>query len=204
MLEWRSQPSTNNATVGFQPLLLQRASDGKWAPYNVTLYRFWRDAATNESIPEAMVDLAWANSQAASQHSNASILGAMTAAFTEMGMAQAEVATVIKPTAINHGVSRDSFALSDCDACHTIKGRMQAQMSLGSVPADYQLPNVQAVAGLPKMAVSLDSENQLQVSSADSVNLELTNNTPILLSVGGLVGVFGLFVGWRRFKRSER
>jgi len=200
VLEWRSKSKANNATLGFEPLLLQRANDGKWAPYNVTLYRFWRDAATNETISEAMVDLAWANSQ----QSNASVFGAMTAAFTEMGVAQAEIATVITPTAINHGVSRDSFALSECEACHTLNGRMQMSLSLGPMPADYRLPTGQDVASVPKMAVSLDSQNQLHVSSADSVDLELRNNTPILLSIGGLVGVFVLFVVWRRFKRSER
>lgn len=203
---WRSMSSASELNRGFQPLLLQRPKDGKFAPYNVSMTRYWRDADSTESVATELVDQAWINAGMApvssSNYLSEAELSQMSESLKALGVIQPEIATLVETVAVNHGVSRDSFALNDCDACHSEEGRLQASLPLGPVHPGYVPPASLTAEGKPALVLEEDSDNQLLVRSAIINDYQLSSITP--LRIGGAFGLlFGLF-GWQWYKRSKR
>ena len=206
IVQWRSMSSSIDLNKGFQPVLLQRPEDGKFAPYNVSMTRYWRDGADNKAVTTDIVDQAWKQSGLAGveagQYLNEADLQKLQDSLLALGVKQPEIATLVETTAINHGVSRDDFALSECEACHTEQGRMQASLPLAPVHPGYVPPASLTADGKPVMAMNQDSDNMLYVSSGVTGDYEL--NSYLTLQVSGLFGaLFGLF-GWLWIKRNKR
>lgn len=203
---WRSQSAVADINIGFKPLLLQRPEDGRFAPFNVSLTRYWRDAATNKSVPSEIVDQAWKNAGVsvsdASQYLTEEGLNQMAAALGSLGVEQPEIATIVETIAINHGVSRDSFALSDCNACHSDQGLLQGSLPLGPVHPGYVPPASLNTDGKPALILEQNSENQLHARSASTGEYELSSLSP--LKISGLFGVLFGLIGFQSYKRSKR
>jgi hypothetical protein len=205
----RGQKPTGSSLAGFQPLLLQRPLDGKYAPYNVSMIRFWRDAKNNQSVAPSIINKAWQSSglslAAYDGHLNETEINLLKAELIALGISQPEIATRIDTAAINHGVSRDSFALKDCNTCHSDESRLQASLKLGTVNPDFVSPASIHAKGNPALNLHIDINNQL---SATGVNQDIDYNLkrvhPVLAFIVGLLLLVAVLTGWQWFRNNRR
>jgi len=206
--QWRGQETNGNSITGFQPLLLPRPSDGKYAPYNVAMIRYWRDAANNESVSAEVVDQAWTKAQLTPTSNGTYLdlneLGALKVALNTLGIEQPELATRIKTYSINHGVTRDDGAIKDCDSCHEQPSLLQATLPLAASHEEFMQPAGLANEGKPGLLITTDSKNQLHVTGINDEYYPLGNRASVFFWFVGVAALVLLIAGWQRLKRNRR
>lgn len=205
---WRSVDATTHAVSGFKPLLLQRPDDGKFAPYNVTLTRYWRDAQTNSAVDMALVSQAWQNTTLPAATTDTQLspeaIAQMTVALQNLGIAEPQLANKLEQIPINHGVSRDQWAQKDCQACHSEDGVFQAAMPLAPAYEGFTAPASLLNEAAPAMTLITGSDNVLYAISDVEVSLELSQRAPTFLIAGSFIGLLGFAGVWRWLNRHRR
>ncbi len=178
VVQWRGQDVTGSddgIITPYQPILLKRPQDGRFAPYNIALIRFWRDSADNTTLERDLVDAAWLESGLQPLQPGQSLseveLKALRKALWELGVGKPELANSLETYPINHGVSGNDWALKACDACHDQESRLNNQLSLGAMHGDKVPKLTDNPLGLQ---FSQSTEQQLQIGTAEPVDLQLS------------------------------
>jgi hypothetical protein len=202
----RGLSSSGTSYTGFTPLLLQRPQDLKFAPFNVRLVRYWRDAKTNESVAADTVTSAWQLSglPAASAQTTLtdSDINNLQTALRSLGVAEPELANIVNTLPINHGVSRDRWANGDCESCHSENGLLQSAMTLGTANSGFVAPSNSVDS--PALIFVTSDDGALSVRGETLGHYELKNNLRFVYAGSGLAGALALLGFWQWFRKNRR
>lgn len=179
----------------FTPLLLPRERDGKWAPFNVQITHYWRDGFSQTSVSADTVDQAWRQAGLTGAHPERALDdGAQAQLVTQLqalGVTDPQRASQVRIFPVSHGVTRDDFALSDCDECHSVNGRLNAALPLGAAPADFQMSASLIDNDNPVIRLYVDDSAQLMAQSAVQGDFELSRRWSVTFVAGFMIFAVG-------------